>query len=60
MSNIQLGSKVKFITELEPGENNNDMTVIELNGDRCIIRTDLGWDNLNPTNVVMVNELKLA
>lgn len=60
MSNIQLGSKVKFITELEPGENNNDMTVIELNGDRCIIRTDLGWNNLNPTNVVMIDELKLA
>lgn len=36
---IQVNTKVKFKEEQEPGENNFDMVVIELNGDRCLVKT---------------------
>ena len=57
---ITQGSKVQYAQEMEEGENDFPMYVKELNGDRCIIVTDLGWDELNPTNVVMLEDLILA
>ena len=53
---IKVGSKVKFAQELQPGENNFEMTVIELNGDRCIIETDIHLP-FNPQSTVMVKDL---
>lgn len=55
--NIQVGSQVKFTNDADQ-DNQFEITVIELNGDRCIIRTDIGWGNLNPTSVVMVSDLR--
>lgn len=56
-NNIQVGSKVKFAQELTPNENQFEMVVVELNGDRCLIVTDIGFGNLNPQRVVMVADL---
>ena len=57
MSNtIKVGSKVKFAQELQPGENNFEMTVIELNGDRCLIETEMDLF-VNPRSTVMVKDL---
>ena len=56
---IKVGSSVKFTEELTPGENDFIMTVLEHNGDRCLIVTDLGWKALNPTQVVKTDTLTL-
>lgn len=56
---IKTGSKVKFETELQKGENNFEMTVIEMNGDRCLIETNLNIP-FNPQNVVLVKDLTIA
>ena len=56
---IETGSKVKFETELQKGENSFEMTVIEINGDRCLIETDLGLP-FNPQSVVLIKDLIIA
>lgn len=54
---IKAGDAVKFAVELTPGENDYPMTVIEANGDRCLICTDCGFGVLNPTRIVLTSEL---
>ena len=58
MSNIKIkvGSKVKFAQELTAGENKFEMTVIEMNGDRCLIETEMDF-LVNPRTTVMVKDL---
>ena len=53
---IKVGSKVKFAQELQPGENKFEMTVIEMNGDRCLIETEMDLF-VNPRSTVMVKDL---
>lgn len=59
LQEIKVGNKVKFAKELEEGENQFEMTVVELNGDRCVIETDLGLP-FNPQQTVLVKDLIIA
>ena len=53
------GSKVEFVSP-QSGENGYPMFIVWADRERCMIVTDIGWGNLNPTQVVSVSDLKLV
>jgi hypothetical protein len=54
MKTYQKGEKITIKPEwCEEGENDFPCHVLEDRGDRVLVRHDIGWDSLNPTEVII-------
>lgn len=48
----------KFTTPANEQEAAIIMTVLEINGDRCLVQYELGW-TINPTAVILLSEITI-